>query len=97
MDHLRPIHVPLITLKRYGWHLLYAFQGRGAAGQFRRERGGVLELAFLAARAHCSALFHAPGLWRKRRDVLRNARIPAKEFRRALQRHAIDVRQVAAL
>ncbi len=88
---------PVAAVERYGWHLLNALQGRGAAGQFRRERGGVLEMAFIAARAHCAALFQAPRLWRKRRDVRRRARIGADEFRRAIERYAIHVRQVAAL
>jgi GT2 family glycosyltransferase len=81
------------TVARYFWHL---FEPRGSAAQFRESGGGSAALAFLAVRAHCSALARLPRLLRKRREVRRRARISSAEFCRLLRHYSIGVREVAA-
>jgi len=90
------VRAPAATLSRYFWHAAWAVENRGIAAQFRQTHG-ALALAFIVARAHCSALFRAIPLWRKRRQVRRTAKLSAAEFQRLLEQHWITPRQVAAL
>ena len=90
------LRAPACTLARYYWHMVSAFENRGATAQFR-ERHGLLALPFIVARAHCATLFRAARLIRKRRQTQRLAKIGAPEFERLLERHWIAPRQVAAL
>lgn len=91
------LRAPFTTLARYFWHLVSVVEDRGSAARFRRERHGVLELAFIVARAHCAVLFRAGRLWKKRREVRRKARLTPREFRGLLKRHWITPRQVTVL
>lgn len=91
------LRAPFLTLARYFWHLVSILDDRGSAAQFRRERHGWLELGFIIARAHCTALFRARRLWKKRREVRAKARITPREFRDLIERHWITPREVAAL
>lgn len=85
------------ALVRYGWHGLYLLRGRGAAAEFHGQGHALWRLAWFVIRAHAAAAVRAPSLWRKRRATRRLARIPADEFLRLLGRHAIPLREVAAL
>jgi hypothetical protein len=87
---------PAYTAARYFWHVVGALSGRGSAGRFRRSHGGVLELAYIAGRAHLAALFHIRHLVKERRWTRSRARIPAREFRRLARAFSISPREVAA-
>jgi GT2 family glycosyltransferase len=91
------VRAPWATLARYGWHLVGAFRGRGAAARFREENSGLFEMAYIALRAHAALLGHGPRLWRQRRAILRQAKIGAGEFERLLAASSISPREVASL
>lgn len=82
---------------RYFWHAVAAMRGHGATAQFRREHSGVPGLVWIVFRAHCSALANASRLWRKRREIMGRARVPAREFSKLLAAHSITLKEVAAL
>lgn len=86
---------PFFTMARYMWHLASMLSEEGLAAQFRAKGFGLAELFFLVLRAHCALLYHLPGLWRKRREVRRRARISPKEFYELLRQHWITPRQIA--
>lgn len=89
------LRAPASSLARYYWHMISAFEKRSAAAQFR-ERHGLLELAFIVARAHAVALFHLRRLLAERRHIRRGAKLTGVEFERLLERHWITPREVAA-
>lgn len=89
------LRAPGCTIERYFWHIVAAFRGRGSAGRFRKGSGGVLDMAYIAGRAHFAVLFHARRLWKQRRRIRLEARITAAEFRNTVQRFAISPRGVA--
>lgn len=91
------VRAPGAAAARYLWHLFSALSGRGAAGAFRKENAGVLEMVYIAARAHLVLLKHAPRLLRQRGEIRRSARITDADFERLLKRHYISPREVAAL
>lgn len=82
---------------RYGWHLWSVMRGHGAAGQFSREGGSVLTLAWFVLKAHAALVVSMPKLLRRRRAIRRPARITAAEFAAMAARHAISVREVGSL
>jgi hypothetical protein len=86
----------MVTVERYFWHALAAFEGRGAAGEFRRQSNAV-RLPYIVIRAHGALLLHAYSLWRKRRAIRRSARIAPRDFRALLAAHSISAKEVAAL
>ncbi len=88
---------PFAALSRYLWHLRWAAKGRGTAARFRSEGGGAWRLPLLVLMAHLAFLSRAAGLWRKRRQVRRSARLTAPEFRMLLRRYSISPKEVAAL
>jgi GT2 family glycosyltransferase len=88
---------PLVSLARYGWHLVYLFGGRGAAARFRLEGHGGWRMALYVLRAHLALLRHARGLWRKRRAIRSSARVSPAVYRRLLRVHGISARRVAEL
>jgi hypothetical protein len=90
------LRAPGFTMARYFWHLMSVFEGQGAAARYS-GRHGVVDLAFIAARAHCATLFRLRKLWRKRREVRGKAKLTPVEFRRLLEQHWITPRQVAVL
>jgi len=87
----------LAALARYFWHVVSLLDGRGAASQFRAEGHSAWKLALFVLRAHLRLLPALPGLWRKRRQIRRTAKITPAQFRRLLQAYAISPREVAAL
>ncbi len=86
---------PACTVARYFWHTVSAFSGRGSAGRFRAN-GGVLELVYIAARAHLAAIWHVHRLWHQRRSIRSHARIRVRDFRRMARRFSITPREVAS-
>lgn len=88
---------PARAVSRYGWHALTVLSGQGPAGEFRREGGSPLLLAWFVVRAHVSALWRLPRLLRLRRQIRRGAKISAAGFGALAQRHAISAQQVATL
>jgi GT2 family glycosyltransferase len=90
------MRTPLASLERYGWHLLSLFQGRGSAGRFHLEGQGASKLLLIVLRAHWAVLFHWSSLWRKRREIQKQARTSPREFCDLLAAYSISPRQVAA-
>jgi len=88
---------PFATLARYWWHLRSIALGRGTAAQFRREGNSGLRLMLIVMQAHWGLLRAARGLWRKRRAIQREAKVPAADFRALLRAHLIPTRRVAEL
>jgi GT2 family glycosyltransferase len=88
---------PFAALARYFWHLVSVIQGNGSAARYRDENSGVLEMAYIAARAHAVLLKHGFRLLRQRREIRRNARIGVRDFERLVAKHFISPREVAAL
>ncbi len=88
---------PLASAARYFWHAWFALRRRGAAAEYGRQGGNFAELAWFILRAHGAALANWPRLREKRRRIRQNARISPREFAALLERHAIAVKEVAAL
>ena len=86
---------PLFALARYFWHAFSILEGVGSAARFRRQRRNSFELVFILLRAHCAWLFRLPSLWRKRRRIVRGARLSPEAFGRLLEAHVITTREVA--
>ncbi|MEN6535943.1 MAG: glycosyltransferase family 2 protein [Bryobacteraceae bacterium] len=91
------LRAPWVALARYFWHTLFLLGGRGSAARFREEGNNGLRLVWYVIRAHCALIRNLPALWKKRRAIRRGARIPAAEFLKLLQTHAISAREMAAL
>ncbi len=91
------IRAPGETLARYMWHFVSVLQNRGAAARFTEGNHGMLELAFIVARAHVAVAFRTISIWKKRRAIRKTARLSTQEFRALLSRYWISARQVAAL
>ena len=90
------LSAPFTTLARFAWHVVSVFRGSGAAAEFRREGNNPLQLIWIVLRAHLAVAASLVTLLRKRRAVLRQARIPASEFRCLMRNHSIGAREVAA-
>ena len=88
---------PFAAVARYFWHLVSILEGRGKAAEFREAGYSASLLPFVVFRAHVSALFRLPRLWKKRRQIGREAKISSREFRALLKQHSIALRQVATL
>jgi GT2 family glycosyltransferase len=91
------VRMPAAELARYFWHVMSVLEGKGSAARYQQDNRGVFDLAFIVLRAHLSALFRAPGLWRKRREIGRKARLSPAEFCALLERFSISPREVASL
>jgi hypothetical protein len=91
------LKAPLAALARYFWHVASILQGRGAAAQFRNDGNSAWKLALFVLRAHMAVLPALRGLWKKRRQIRRSAKISSAQFRRLLAAHSISPREVAAL
>jgi GT2 family glycosyltransferase len=89
--------IPFLAAARYFWHLVSILEGRGKAAEFRDAGYSASLLPFVVFRAHASALFRLPALWRKRRAIARTAQLKPGEFRALLKENSISLRQVAAL
>ena len=88
---------PFVALVRYGWHLAYLFQGKGAAAQFTVESGAGWRLPLLVLQAHAALLMNLPRLLRQRRALFASARVSAGPFAKLLRRHSLSPRQLAQL
>jgi GT2 family glycosyltransferase len=91
------VRAPLYAVRRYLWHLWFLFFGKGAAAEFHKDGGNGLYLVYLVFRAHLSALFRTPDLWRRRQRNLNEARLADEQFLQHLERFEISVKQVAEL
>lgn len=89
------ILAPCISVARYFWHAVAVARGRGHAAEFRRGHG-AFHLVFLVIKAHAAALLHLRGLWRKRREIRRTARVSGSGYAKLLKAHAIAARELAA-
>ena len=88
---------PFHAARRYAWHMLTVFSGRGPAGEFRRGGGSPLILVWLVIRAHAVAAWRLPGLLSERRRIRRMAAITPDAFIALTRRHAISAQEVATL
>lgn len=91
------LRAPFAAAARYFWHSISLLTGRGKAAEFRTAGQSPALLPFLVFRAHVVALIRLPRLLRERRSIRKTRQITSEEFERILERHAISVRQVAAL
>lgn len=91
------LRAPFAAHLRYLWHFLLLREGRGKASEFRRGGRSAAWLPLLVIRAHGAAALQLPHLLRERRRIMRSRRITRPDFERLLARHAISLRQVAAL
>ncbi len=87
---------PFTTLARFVWHVVSLLCGEGTAAEFRREGNHPFQLIWIVVKAHLAVAASLFTLLRKRRAVLRKARISAMEFRRLIGKHSISAREVAA-
>jgi GT2 family glycosyltransferase len=92
----RLLTAPLASVVRYFWHTAAMFSDSGVTAEFRQHTSGFA-LIWFVLKAHFAALAHAPGLLRKRREIQKTAKVPAKEFCTLLDAHGISLRQVATL
>ncbi len=91
------LKMPASTVARYFWHSFEAMSGHGTAGRFQASGGGgVLQMGYIAARAHLAAAWHLGRIWKKRREIRYFARITPEQFREVLRKYSITPRQVAA-
>jgi GT2 family glycosyltransferase len=88
---------PFYALVRYFWHAAGLFTGQGKAAEFLTAGGSGRQLPWLVVKAHLDLLRSLPELLRQRAQIARTRRISTAEFKKALKRHAITVREVAAL
>lgn len=89
------LRMPWYAMLRYFWHVVFAFQGRGAAAGFREAGNPAAALPLFVLKAHGALVANACRLWKQRRGLKR--RLSARQFERLLARFSIDPRQVAAL
>jgi GT2 family glycosyltransferase len=87
----------LATFARYIWHVWFLLGRRGAAAKYRDDGGSAFKLVWLAARAHLAVISNWFSLRQKRRRIRESARLGTREFAALLARHAIPVKEVAAL
>lgn len=88
--------VPLFTLIRYFWHLVFLAQGRGKAAELAREERGT-NLALVAFKAWFAAAAAVPDLLRERRRIMTSARATPAQLARTLDGFRISEREVASL
>jgi GT2 family glycosyltransferase len=88
--------VPLASIVRYVWHVVYLVTGRGTTAEYS-QGASAFELAWFVLKAHASLFANLPRLWRQRRTMFRQARISKRQFLRILKSNSISLRQVAAL
>jgi GT2 family glycosyltransferase len=91
------VMAPLVSLVRYGWHVVFLLQGRGAAARYGEDGNGGLGLVGLVIRSHWELLRNWKSVWGKRGAVRKTARLTGKEFSGLLRGHAIGAREVAEL
>jgi GT2 family glycosyltransferase len=85
---------PVAAAIRYMWHVVFMFQGRGAAAAYRAESGGA-SLPWIVVKAHGALIAALPALILKRRAIRR--RLTPRQFARLLTDYSISPKRVAAL
>jgi GT2 family glycosyltransferase len=91
------LRAPAATVARYFWHLAWAFRGRGAAARYGDGKSSVVEMAYIAFRAHAVLIKHAARLLRQRRRIRSKAKLTPREFKKLVAQHFIGPREVASL
>lgn len=89
------ILVPFASVARYGFQLLYAMAGKGAAAGFARSGSSVAEACAIVWRAHFDTLLNLPALLRKRAEISRGRRIGSGAFIHLVLRHRIRIWELA--
>lgn len=87
---------PFWTAWRYLWHAALMLGGKGKAAEYRDGGGSGWRLALVVLKAHADVVRNLPRLVRERRAIRRRSKVRAGEFARALRRHGIAAREVAA-
>ena len=85
--------LPWATLARYIVQGRAILQRRGTGREFQ-ESGERLPIVWALLRGLVEALFRSPGMFRKRRHIMRNRRVPMQAMRRLLRQHQIDFREL---
>jgi hypothetical protein len=85
---------PVTTLYRWSWNFLAALRGKGAAGQFQKEKGWWIPISTIF-KANLAAVKGLIPMLRKRRRIRGNRRLSDREFLRILWRHRISARELA--
>jgi GT2 family glycosyltransferase len=87
--------VPIFSLLRYAWQLAAIRTSRGASAGFIRSGYSMKDVIGIVWTAYGETLIQLPALLRKRAICRSNRKIPAAEFSRLLDRHAISARDLA--
>jgi hypothetical protein len=87
--------VPMVSVFRYAWQLAAIRSSRGASAGFIRSGYSINDVLGIVWTAYKETLIQLPTLLRKRAICRRNRKIPAAEFSRLLDRHAISARDLA--
>ena len=87
--------VPVFTLVRFFWHLVYLRKGEGKAAEYRTS--GNPSLAIIALQAWAAVIREIPRLMRERWKIQRHGRMTPKQFSKLLASFRISERQVAQL
>jgi len=85
---------PWYTFKRLALQAYGALTGKGAAGEFTKS-SGAFALIWILIKAYLSALKRLPRMLKRRRAILKNAKLSRREFRQLLRRFAISARELA--
>ncbi|HPJ72943.1 MAG TPA: glycosyltransferase family 2 protein, partial [bacterium] len=85
---------PFFSLGRMALQAYGVVAGRGASGEFVRQYSAGLLLLILV-RAHLAALGGIPKMWKKRRRLRRERKVPVSEFYRWLREYGLSLRELA--
>ncbi len=84
----------VFTALRYFFQAYGAFAGKGAAGEFSKERSRG-ELAVILLKAWASALAGMPAALKKRRVIQGRRKIGTGEISGLLKRYGVGAREIA--
>jgi GT2 family glycosyltransferase len=82
------------TIRRYLFQAYGAFSGKGAAGRFTSDFT-KMDLVKILARVYLSLWRSFPLLFKKRRVIQRNKRIPNREIYRLIRHYGTSAREIA--
>lgn len=85
--------LPFFTAVRYFEQVRTVLAGSGTGGEFR-SGGSPRKLVAALVRGVCDSLRGMPKMLRKRRQVMKNKRLPAREFAALMRRHRISFREL---
>jgi len=86
--------VPYHNIIRYWYQAWGAFTGKGAAGKFGQQFS-KMSLLWILAKVYLSLLVSLPGVLKKRRTVMVNAKIDTKEFGKLFKKFGISAKEIA--